>query len=87
MPRETRFVGICSGWAKLSSQGCVIRGIKYKRFIPDNGQAYGRSSDEAAVKAWALSSAEVVNEYELYLLSPQATPWRVEGLLYFTLLS
>jgi hypothetical protein len=29
------------------------------------------------------SSAEVVNEYELYLLSPQATPWRVEGLLYF----
>jgi hypothetical protein len=32
------------------------------------------------------SSAEVVNEYELYLLSPQAPPWRVEGLLYFTLL-
>jgi hypothetical protein len=29
------------------------------------------------------SSAEVVNE-ELYLLSPQAPPWRVEGLLYFT---
>jgi hypothetical protein len=29
------------------------------------------------------SSAEVVNEYELYLLSPQAPPWRVEGLLYF----
>jgi hypothetical protein len=28
------------------------------------------------------SSAEVVNE--LYLLSPQAPPWRVEGLLYFT---
>jgi hypothetical protein len=25
-----------------------------------------------------------VNEYELYLLSPQAPPWRVEGLLYFT---
>jgi hypothetical protein len=36
------------------------------------------------------SSAEVVNEYELYLLSPQAPPWRVAGLLYlfylFTLL-
>jgi hypothetical protein len=31
------------------------------------------------------SSAEVVNE-ELYLLSPQAPPWRVEGLLYFTYL-
>jgi hypothetical protein len=28
------------------------------------------------------SSAEVENEYELYLLSPQAPPWRVEGLLY-----
>jgi hypothetical protein len=28
-------------------------------------------------------SAEVVNEYELYLLSPQAPPWRVDGLLYF----
>jgi hypothetical protein len=27
------------------------------------------------------SSAEVVNEYELYLLSPQAPPWRVAGLL------
>jgi hypothetical protein len=29
------------------------------------------------------SSAEVVNELELYLLHPQAPPWRVEGLLYF----
>jgi hypothetical protein len=28
------------------------------------------------------SSAEVVNEQELYLLSPQAPPWRVEGLFY-----
>jgi hypothetical protein len=28
------------------------------------------------------SSAEVVYELELYLLSPQAPPWRVEGLLY-----
>jgi hypothetical protein len=28
------------------------------------------------------SSAEVVNEWEIYLLSPQATPWRVAGLLY-----
>jgi hypothetical protein len=28
------------------------------------------------------SSAEVVNE-ELYLLSPQASPWRVKGLFYF----
>jgi hypothetical protein len=29
------------------------------------------------------SSAQVVNEEELYLLSPQAPPWRVAGLLYF----
>jgi hypothetical protein len=28
------------------------------------------------------SNAEVENEYELYLLCPQAPPWRVEGLLY-----
>jgi hypothetical protein len=33
------------------------------------------------------SSAEVVNEQELYFLSPQAPPWRVAGLLYFTLLT
>jgi hypothetical protein len=30
------------------------------------------------------SSAEVVNEWELYLLSPQSPPWHAEGLLYFT---
>jgi hypothetical protein len=29
------------------------------------------------------SSAEVVNEYELYILYLQAPPWRVAGLLYF----
>jgi len=28
------------------------------------------------------SSAEVVNELELYLLSPQAPPWRVAGQLF-----
>jgi hypothetical protein len=27
------------------------------------------------------SNAEVVNEYELYLLSPRAPPWRVVGQL------
>jgi hypothetical protein len=36
----------------------------------------GREADHSP-----LSSAEVVNEYELYLLSPQAPPWRVAGLL------
>jgi hypothetical protein len=30
------------------------------------------------------SSAEVKNEQELYVLSPQAPPWRVAGLLYLT---
>jgi hypothetical protein len=30
------------------------------------------------------SSVEVVNE-DLYFLSPQAPPWRVAGLLYFTI--
>jgi hypothetical protein len=39
----------------------------------------GRDVDHSA-----LSSAEVVNE-ELYILSPQAPPWRVAGLFYFTL--
>jgi hypothetical protein len=38
----------------------------------------GRDADHSSP-----SSAEVVNEYEPYLLSPQATPWRVAGLLYF----
>jgi hypothetical protein len=31
----------------------------------------------------SLSSAEVKNELELYVLSPQAPPWRVAGLLCF----
>jgi hypothetical protein len=31
------------------------------------------------------SSAEVVNELEVYLLFPQAPSWRVAGLIYFTL--
>jgi hypothetical protein len=44
------------------------------------GQARpGRDADHSPP-----SSAEVVNEYELYLLSPQAPPWLVAGLLYFT---
>jgi hypothetical protein len=38
----------------------------------------GRDADHSP-----QSSAEVVNERELYLLSPQAPPWRVAGLLYF----
>jgi hypothetical protein len=37
----------------------------------------GRDADHSSP-----SSAEVENEYELYLLSPQAPPWRVVGLLY-----
>jgi hypothetical protein len=40
----------------------------------------GRDADH-----WPPSSAEVVNEYELYHLSPQAPTWRVAGLLYHEL--
>jgi hypothetical protein len=36
----------------------------------------GRDADQSPP-----SSAEVENEYELYLLPPQAPPWHVEGLL------
>jgi hypothetical protein len=32
------------------------------------------------------SSAEVKNEKELYLLSPQALSWHVVGLFYFTII-
>jgi hypothetical protein len=37
----------------------------------------GRDADQTP-----SSSAEVENEQELYLLYPQAPPWRVAGLLY-----
>jgi hypothetical protein len=50
--------------------------------FPGGGARPGRDADHSPP-----SGAEVVNEWELYLLSPQALPWRVEGLLYFTLLS
>jgi hypothetical protein len=39
----------------------------------------GRDADHSSP-----SSAEVKNEQELYLLSPQAPPWHVAGQLYFT---
>jgi hypothetical protein len=38
----------------------------------------GRDADHSP-----LSSAEVMNEWELYLLSLQAPPWRVAGQLCF----
>jgi hypothetical protein len=52
----------------------------------------GTGGPAPGVKAWPgrdadhspPSSAKVVNEYELYLLSPQAPPWRVAGLLTFS---
>jgi hypothetical protein len=47
--------------------------------FPGGKARLGRDADHSP-----LSSAEVVNEQELYLLSPQAPPWRVEGVLYFT---
>jgi hypothetical protein len=45
--------------------------------FPGSKARPGRDADHSP-----SSSAEVVNEQELYLLSPQAHPWRVEGLLY-----
>jgi hypothetical protein len=49
-------------------------------------RSFPRGWSAAEAWRWPLtpSSAEVVNEYELYLLSPQASSWRVAGLLYFT---
>jgi hypothetical protein len=46
--------------------------------IPGVKARPGRGADHSPP-----SSAEVENEQELYLLSPQAPQWRVEGLLYF----
>jgi hypothetical protein len=48
--------------------------------FPGGKERPGRDADHSPP-----SSAEVENEWELYLLSPQAPPWRVEGLLYFVL--
>jgi hypothetical protein len=47
--------------------------------FPGGKARQGRDADHSPP-----SSAEVVNEYELYSSPPQAAPWRVEGLLYFT---
>jgi hypothetical protein len=45
--------------------------------VPGDKARPGRDADHSPP-----SSAEVLNEWELYLLSPQATAWRVAGLLY-----
>jgi hypothetical protein len=47
--------------------------------FPGGKSRPGRDADHSPP-----SSAEVENELELYFLSPQAPPWRVAGLLYFT---
>jgi hypothetical protein len=47
--------------------------------FPGGKSRPGRDADHSPP-----SSAEVVNEKELYPLSPQAPPWRVAGLLYFS---
>jgi hypothetical protein len=49
-------------------------------FSPGVKARPGRDADHSPP-----SVAEVENEYELYLLSPQAPPWRVAGLLYLLL--
>jgi hypothetical protein len=53
------------------------------QWVPGVKARPGRDADQSPP-----SSAEVENEWELYL-SPQARPWRVAGLLYlfFTLLT
>jgi hypothetical protein len=43
----------------------------------------GKARPGARRRPLTLSSAKVVNEYELHILSPQAPTWRVAGLLYF----
>jgi hypothetical protein len=47
--------------------------------FPGNKAQPGRDADHSPP-----SSAKVKNEWELYLLSPQAPPWHVVGQLYFT---
>jgi hypothetical protein len=47
--------------------------------FPGGKSRPGRDADHSLP-----SGAEVKNEYELYLLSPQAPPWHVAGQLYFT---
>jgi hypothetical protein len=48
--------------------------------LPGGKARTGRDTDHSPP-----SITEVENENELYLLSPQASPWRVAGLLYFLL--
>jgi hypothetical protein len=48
--------------------------------FPGGKERPGRDADHSPP-----SSAEVGNEWELYLLSPQAPPWRVAEELYFLL--
>jgi hypothetical protein len=45
--------------------------------FPGDKARPGRDADHSPP-----SSAEVKNEWELYLLSPQSPPWRVAGSLY-----
>jgi hypothetical protein len=46
--------------------------------LPGVKRSQGRDADHSP-----LSSAEIKNEQELYLLFPQAPSWRVTGQLYF----
>jgi hypothetical protein len=47
--------------------------------FPGGKARLGRGADNSP-----SSSAQVKHDYELYFLSPQARPWSVVGLLYFT---
>jgi hypothetical protein len=52
------------------------------QWVPEGKALLGRDADHSSP-----SSAEVMNEQELYLLSPQAPPLRVVGLLNFFLIT
>jgi hypothetical protein len=88
---DDRAIGVRSpaGAEDISSSLCVHTGFAAHPAsftmgiggpFPGGKAGPGRDADHSPP-----SSAEVVNEQELYLLSPQAPSWRVTGLLYFLL--
>jgi hypothetical protein len=84
---DDRAIGVRSpaGAKDFSSSLCVQTGSEAHSAscpmdtegpFPGGKAQPGRDADHSPP-----SSAEVVNEYELYVLSPQALPWRVAELL------
>jgi hypothetical protein len=54
------------------------------QWVPGGPFPGGKARPERDADHLSPSSAEVMNEKELYLPSPQASPWRVAGQLYLT---